>query len=226
MNEVILDVQGLVRRFRTEAEDLIVLSGLDLRIETSESVAIMGASGSGKSTFLTLVGGLDRPDSGVIRVKGRDIVHLDENALGEYRSRFVGFVFQFHYLIRDLSAQENVAIPAMMAGVSKKAAMKKAAGLLEELGLGERLDHVPAKLSGGERQRTAIARALVNQPELVLADEPTGNLDAANAAVVGELLFSLPRRFGTTLLVATHDESIAARADNRLRLAGGRLDLP
>ncbi|HUX40923.1 MAG TPA: ABC transporter ATP-binding protein [Rectinemataceae bacterium] len=224
MSEPILQVEGLVRRFLTEAEDLVVLAALDLRIETSESVAIMGASGSGKSTFLTLVGGLDRPDAGAIRIKGRDIVHLNEKALGEYRSRFVGFVFQFHYLIRDLSAQENVAIPAMMAGVPKKTAMKKAAELLGDLGLGERLDHVPAKLSGGERQRTAIARALVNQPELVLADEPTGNLDAANAAAVGDLLFSLPERFGTTLLVATHDESIASRADRRFRLVGGRLD--
>ena len=224
MSEVILDVQGLVRRFRTEVEDLVVLDGLDLRIETSESVAIMGTSGSGKSTFLTLVGGLDRPDSGAIRIRERDIVHLNEKALGEYRSRFVGFVFQFHYLIRDLSALENVAIPAMMAGVSKRVAMKKAAELLGELGLEDRLDHVPAKLSGGERQRTAIARALINQPELVLADEPTGNLDAANARAVGDLLFSLPARFGTTIIVATHDASIAERADRRCRLIGGRLD--
>ncbi|MDA8410335.1 MAG: ABC transporter ATP-binding protein [Treponema sp.] len=224
MSEEILDIEGLVRRFSTEAEDLVILDGLNLRVDAGQSLAIMGASGSGKSTFLTLVGGLDRPDAGHIRVENKDIVNFDERALGDYRSRFVGFVFQFHYLIRDLSASENVALPAMMAGESRKSAMNRAAELLGELGLGDRLNHVPSKLSGGERQRTAIARALINKPRLVLADEPTGNLDAANAGVVGGLLFSLPKSFGTTLIIATHDGSIAAQADRTCRLVGGKLE--
>ncbi len=225
MSEALLDIVDLVRRFSTEAEDLVVLDHLGLSVWRGESLAIMGASGSGKSTLLSLVGGLDKADGGSIRVEGSDITDLDETALGDYRSRYVGFVFQFHYLIRDLSAQENVALPAMMRGMGKKAALKRAAELLGELGLGERLGHVPSKLSGGERQRAAIARALVNEPPLVLADEPTGNLDAHNAAAVGELLFDLPSRFGTTLIVATHDPSIAARAGRSLNLSLGRLEL-
>ncbi|HUX36707.1 MAG TPA: ABC transporter ATP-binding protein [Rectinemataceae bacterium] len=224
MNEALLAIVDLVRRFSTEAEDLIVLDHLGFSVGRGESVAIMGASGSGKSTLLSLIGGLDKADGGSILVEGADIVGFDESALGDYRSRFVGFVFQFHYLIRDLSAQENVALPAMMRGEGKKPALKKAAELLGELGLGERLGHVPSKLSGGERQRAAIARALVNEPPLVLADEPTGNLDAANASAVGELLFDLPARFGTTLIVATHDASIAGRAGRSLRLSQGRLE--
>ena len=225
MNEPILLIEGLVRRFQTEAEDLVVIDNLDLSLDPGESVAVMGASGSGKSTLLTLIGGLDHADGGHIYAGGEDIVGLDEKALGAYRAKFVGFVFQFHYLIRDLSAQENVALPSMMTGTAKKIAMKRAAELLGELGLGARLAHVPAKLSGGERQRTAIARALINEPSIVLADEPTGNLDAANANAVGELLYNLPGSFGTTLLVATHDESIALRANRKLRLVGGKLAL-
>jgi len=224
MNESILEIEELVRRYRTEAEDLVVLDRLGFTVGKGESVAIMGASGSGKSTLLSLIGGLDRPDSGAIRVAGRDIAALEEGQLGDYRSRFVGFVFQFHYLLRDLSALENVALPAMMRGAPRKTAMRRAEELLGELGLGDRLSHVPSKLSGGERQRAAIARALVNDPPLVLADEPTGNLDAANAGTVGNILFELPVRFGTTLVVATHDASIAGRADRKLLLSGGRLE--
>lgn len=223
MSDAILSICDLVRHFRTDAEDLLVIDHLDLEVRPAESVAIMGASGSGKSTLLSLIGGLDRPDSGSIIVGGTDIAGLEEPGLGAYRSTQVGFVFQFHYLIRDLDTRENVALPAMMRGIGRKKAQKRAEELLGELGLADRLDHVPSKLSGGERQRAAIARALINEPPLVLADEPTGNLDAANAEAVGDLLFDLPRRFGTTLLVATHDQGLASRATRILRLDRGRL---
>ncbi|MFZ4616199.1 MAG: ABC transporter ATP-binding protein [Rectinemataceae bacterium] len=223
MNDQLLSVRGLSKNFRTEAEDLAVLVGLDLEVAHRESLAIMGASGSGKSTLLSILGGLDRADSGEIRAGSWQVEGLGERDLSAYRSGFVGFVFQFHYLIRDFSAVENVALPAMMRGEPRVPSLKKAAAILGELGLGDRLHHIPAKLSGGERQRTAIARALINSPQLVLADEPTGNLDAVNGEAVRELLFGLPGRFGTTVIVATHDAGLATRADRRLLMSGGKL---
>jgi lipoprotein-releasing system ATP-binding protein len=223
MNDQLLSVRGLSKHFRTEAEDLAVLVGLDLEVAARESLAIMGASGSGKSTLLSILGGLDRADSGEIRAGSWQVEGLGERELSAYRSGFVGFVFQFHYLIRDFSAVENVALPAMMRGEPRVPSLKKATAILGELGLGDRLHHIPAKLSGGERQRTAIARALINSPQLVLADEPTGNLDAVNGEAVRELLFGLPRRFGTTIIVATHDAGLATRADRRLLMSGGKL---
>lgn len=223
MNEQLLFVRGLSKHFRTEAEDLAVLVGLDLEVARMESLAIMGASGSGKSTLLSILGGLDKADSGEIHAGSWQVEGLGERELSAYRSAFVGFVFQFHYLIRDFSAVENVALPAMMRGEARAPALKRAAAILGELGLGDRLHHIPAKLSGGERQRTAVARALINSPRLVLADEPTGNLDADNGEAVRELLFGLPGRFGTTVIVATHDAGLASRADRRLLMRGGRL---
>jgi len=224
--EALVEIRGLCRHFRTEAEDLVILSDLDLRLERGGSLAIMGASGSGKSTLLSLVGGLDRPDGGYLRAGDRLLHELDEGGLAEYRGGFVGFVFQFHFLIKDLSALENVALPAMMRGEGRGTAFARARELLVELGLGSRLDHLPSKLSGGERQRAAIARALVNSPPLLLADEPTGNLDAANAQAVRELLLSLPARYGTTLLVVTHDPVFASAAGACLVLEEGRLRTP
>jgi lipoprotein-releasing system ATP-binding protein len=223
VSELLLEIRGLSKHFKTEAEDLAVLEDLDLLVTGGESVAISGASGSGKSTLLSLIGGLDRASGGMLRA-GPWLLHdLEERRLAEYRASFIGFVFQFHYLIRDFTALENVALPAMMRGLPKAAAMRAAEELLGGLGLEARLHHLPAKLSGGERQRTAIARALINRPALLIADEPTGNLDAVNARAVSELLYSLPARFQTTLVIATHDPDLAAGASTRYHLADGNL---
>jgi lipoprotein-releasing system ATP-binding protein len=224
MSELLVEAVGVCRHFPTEAEDICVLRDLELRISMRDLIVITGASGSGKSTLLSILGGLDRFDSGTIRAGEWRLESLGERRLAEYRADFIGFVFQFHYLLRDFSAQENVALPCMMRGLSRKAAMGKAALLLSDLGLGSRLGHVPAQLSGGERQRTAIARALINSPPLVLADEPTGNLDSTNARSVRDLLFSLPQRFGTTVLVATHDVFLAAAAPTKYHLSEGKLE--
>lgn len=223
MSEEIVFCAGLGKTYQSEAESLVVLKNLDLRIEAGERVAIMGASGCGKSTLLSLLGGLDRAGEGELRVCGWDLASVPERSLSAFRASAVGFVFQFHFLLKDFTALENVALPAYVRGESRKSAYDRAASLLRDMGLGDRLDHVPSKLSGGERQRAAIARALINNPRLVLADEPTGNLDAANAEAVRDLLYKLPALYGTTLILATHDSSLAAGADRRLLLAGGRL---
>jgi lipoprotein-releasing system ATP-binding protein len=223
MNEPLLRCWGLRKSYPSEAEDLEVLRGLDLDLEAGTSLAILGASGSGKSTLLSIIGGLDRPSGGELRVGGLDLGAGSSAGLDQYRASFIGFVFQFHYLLKDFSALENVALPAWMGGASRKEAFDRAASLLADMGLADRLDHVPSQLSGGERQRAAIARALVNRPALVLADEPTGNLDAGNAASVAELLFGLKERYGSSLVIATHDPGLAAGADRRLRLRDGVL---
>jgi len=211
------------KTFASAAEELRVLDGLDLRVETGSTVAITGASGCGKSTLLSILGGLDRATGGRVRVGAWRLESIPERELTEFRGKTVGFVFQFHYLLKDFTALENVALPAYMRGERKKAAYERAAVLLADMGLGERLDHVPSKLSGGERQRAAIARALINEPGLVLADEPTGNLDAASARSVKELLFGLSGRYGTTLVLATHDPVLASEADIRYELSAGKL---
>ncbi len=223
MSEPIVSACALRKAFVSQAENLEVLRGIDLVVEPKARVAITGASGSGKSTLLSILGGLDRPSAGSLQVGPYDLVALPERHLAEYRSAFVGFVFQFHYLLKDFSALENVALPAYMRTGDRRSAFERARALLEEVGLGERLDHVPAQLSGGERQRAAIARALVNAPSLVLADEPTGNLDAVAARSVRELLFGLSARHGTTLIVVTHDPALAQAADIRYELSLGLL---
>lgn len=223
MNEPLIEAAGLRKVYATEAEDLEVLKDVELRIEKGSTVAITGASGSGKSTLLSILGGLDRPSAGSLRVGPYLLHELSERELGEYRGAFIGFVFQFHYLLKDFSALENVALPAYMRGEPRKQAYERAAALLSDMGLGGRLEHYPSQLSGGERQRAAIARALINQPSLVLADEPTGNLDAANAQAVQELLFGLPERYGTTLVLVTHDQTMAAAAEYRYELGFGRV---
>jgi lipoprotein-releasing system ATP-binding protein len=223
MNEPLVECGGLEKTFASAAEELRVLDGLDLRIEAGSRVAITGASGCGKSTLLSILGGLDKATGGSIRVGEWKLDSIAERELTAYRARAVGFVFQFHYLLKDFTALENVALPAYMRGEKKKAAEERAAALLSDMGLGERLDHVPSKLSGGERQRAAIARALINSPPLVLADEPTGNLDAASSRTVRELLFGLSGRYGTTLVLVTHDAALSAEADLRYELSGGRL---
>jgi lipoprotein-releasing system ATP-binding protein len=223
MSDPVIACSALEKTFASDAEDLRVLRGLDLEVASGERVAIMGASGCGKSTLLSILGGLDRPSSGSVRVCGWDLSSVPERGLSEFRASAVGFVFQFHFLLKDFTALENVALPAYMRGESRKSAGERAAALLRDMGLGDRLNHVPAKLSGGERQRAAIARALINGPGLVLADEPTGNLDSASAGSVRELLFGLSAAYGTTLVLATHDPVLAAGADRRLALADGEL---
>jgi lipoprotein-releasing system ATP-binding protein len=223
MSEALVECRGLGKTFASAAEELRVLEDLDLSIEAASRVAITGASGCGKSTLLSILGGLDRATGGSIRVGEWRLDTIAERELTEYRASAVGFVFQFHYLLKDFTALENVALPAYMRGEKRTAAFERARSLLCDMGLGERLDHIPSRLSGGERQRAAIARALINRPSLVLADEPTGNLDAASALAVREQLFSLSSRYGTTLVLVTHDSSLAAEADLRYELTGGRL---
>jgi lipoprotein-releasing system ATP-binding protein len=223
MNEPLVACRGLEKTFASAAEDLCVLRDLDLSIEAGSRVAITGASGCGKSTLLSILGGLDRVTGGFVRVGDWNLESIAERDLTEYRAKTVGFVFQFHYLLKDFTALENVALPAYMRGERRRDAFERAAALLTDMGLAERLDHLPSRLSGGERQRAAIARALINRPSLVLADEPTGNLDSSSAGSVRELLFGLSGRYGTTLVLVTHDVSLAAEADLRYELSGGRL---
>ena len=219
----VLEAEGLVREFREGASTLRVLDGLSMRIERGESVAIVGASGSGKTTLLQILGGLDRPTAGTVRIDGRDIHALDETARCALRNRTLGFIYQFHHLLPEFSALENVAMPLLIRRLSVRDAMAEATRLLERVGLGARLHHRPGQLSGGERQRAAVARALVTKPQVVLADEPTGNLDGANAAQVFELMLELNRESGTALVIVTHAPELAARMQQVYRLDGGQL---
>jgi lipoprotein-releasing system ATP-binding protein len=223
MSEPLLSVRCLRRSFAAGGEILEVLRGIDLEVAGPASIAVTGESGSGKSTLLSLVGGLDRPTAGTVTVGGREITSLDETALSLYRSREVGFIFQFHFLLSDFTALENLVIPAMLAPGGAAAARERARGLLADVGLAARAGAYPLELSGGERQRVAVARALMNRPRLILADEPTGNLDERNAGIVEDLLFPLVAREGCVLLLATHDRALAARAERRYALAGGLL---
>lgn len=225
MSESAVECRGLGKTFSSAVEELRVLGDLELSVEPGSRVAITGASGCGKSTLLSILGGLDRATAGTIRVGEWNLESVLERDLTEYRAKAVGFVFQFHYLLKDFTALENVALPAYMRGEKRRDAFERAASLLSDMGLAERLDHIPSKLSGGERQRAAIARALINRPGLVLADEPTGNLDTASSRSVKELLFGLSGKYGTTLILVTHDSSLADEADLRYELAGGRLSL-
>lgn len=220
---VIVQIEGLEKNYVNQSETLRVLKGLSLTIKKGERVCITGESGNGKSTLLNILGGIDTASGGVVKAEGNELSALDEDALTEYRARFVGLVFQFHYLLKDFSALENVFLPAYMAGMHKSDAMKKAEKLLEDVGLSHRKNHLPSELSGGERQRVAVARSLVNDPSLVLADEPTGNLDPANAAMIGELLFQVAKNYGKTLLVVTHDMDLASRGETLYKLEDGVL---
>jgi lipoprotein-releasing system ATP-binding protein len=221
--KILVRAGGVVKTFLSGAETLHILKGVSLEVEEGSSVAVTGQSGSGKSTLLNIIGGLDRADSGSIQVAETEISGLSENGLSAYRRDRVGFVFQFHYLLKDFSALENVMLPAYMAGMRKKDALEKARLLLADVKLEDRLHHFPSQLSGGERQRVAVARALVNDPALVLADEPTGNLDPLNSAVAAELLYAGAEKWGKTLIVVTHDETVAARAMLRYTLESGVL---
>ena len=214
----VLECRGIARRF-TEGESVLeVLSGVDLKIGPAERVAIIGTSGSGKTTLLQILGGLDDPDDGEVFVGGEAMHGGSEKSRGELRNRYIGFVYQFHHLLPEFTAEENVAMPLLIRRMPKAEALAQARELLSRVGLGERLTHKPGQLSGGERQRAAVARALITKPKLVLADEPTGNLDAGNGEHVLQLMLELNQELNTSLVIVTHDHSIAERMDRVLVL--------
>jgi lipoprotein-releasing system ATP-binding protein len=223
MSDNVLEAREVHKNFRQGPEELHVLEGVQLAIGRAERVAIVGASGSGKTTLLQILGGLDRPSSGAVLVDGRDIHSLSENERGNLRNHALGFVYQFHHLLPEFSALENVAMPLLVRRAPVSAAKSAARALLERVGLGARLQHRPHQLSGGERQRAAVARALVTGPRIVLADEPTGNLDGGNAESVFALMLELNRERGTSLVVVTHDLKLASRMESVYELERGRL---
>ena len=219
----VLSARGIFKSFPSADLTLEVLMGIDLDLEAGKVVAVVGASGTGKSTLLHILGALDRPDAGGVVLEGRDLGSLPSESLAQVRNRQVGFIFQFHYLLPDFTALENVALPALIAGSTREEAFERADALLEAVGLRARSHHRPGRLSGGEQQRVAVARALVNRPRIVLADEPSGNLDRASSERLHELLWEMGPVEGQALLVVTHDPELAARAGRVLELRDGRL---
>lgn len=223
MNNAILHMSHVEKSYQSGSDVIKVLKDVNLTVHSGESIAIMGTSGCGKSTLLNLIGGLDKLDGGIINSCGYPVNTLDEKNLSTYRSEVIGFVFQFHYLLKDFTAIENVMLPMVMQGARHKQAHEAAAEALEQVGLGNRAKHYPSQLSGGERQRAALARALINKPKLILADEPTGNLDEENKEKIAELIFSLLIESGKALLLVTHAKNLADRASKSYLLKEGLL---
>jgi lipoprotein-releasing system ATP-binding protein len=219
----LIDIQGLSKDFQSGDETLHILRGVDLQVGKGEMLAIVGASGVGKSTFLHIVGGLERPTSGTVRFGETDVYSMTTDQIARFRNERVGFVFQFHHLLPEFSALENVMMPGLIRNLPRDQATALAASLLGEVGLGARLHHRPGELSGGEQQRVAVARSLVLGPDVILADEPTGNLDTHTGEAVHDLLKSLNREKGTTFIIVTHNDKLALRADRVFRMADGQL---
>ena len=214
-----IHVENIVKRFG----DLEVLHGLSFSVERGEIVSIVGASGAGKSTLLQIIGTLMLPDAGSVTINGRDVAGMSDNELSEFRNRHVGFVFQSHHLLEEFSAVENVMMPMLIAGVKRAEAQRRATELLELVQMSHRLEHRPSALSGGEQQRVAIARALANNPSVVLADEPTGNLDTATRDEIQRLFFDLRERTNQTFIIVTHDEALAEKSDRKIIMSDGRI---
>lgn len=219
----VLDARRIAKVYKQGHQRVEVLNSLDMLVEAGEQVAIIGASGCGKSTLLHVLAGLDTPDRGDVYINGHDVYSLSASARGRLRNQMLGFVYQFHHLLPEFSAVENVAMPLLIGRMSQMSARRSAESLLRKVGLGDRLTHKPSELSGGERQRAAFARALINNPALVLADEPTGNLDEGTAAHVYDLMLELNREFATAFLIVTHDSRLAARMQKVYRISGGEL---
>jgi lipoprotein-releasing system ATP-binding protein len=216
---IMIEIRDITKSY----DGLQVLRGISLDVKESEIMAITGPSGAGKTTLLQIMGSLDSPDGGSVLYDGTDIFRLGDKRLSHFRNLNIGFVFQFHQLLPEFSLQENVALPALIAGVSRRKAMDRASELIEYLGIGSRMSHRPAELSGGERQRAAVARALVNSPRVVLADEPSGSLDSANRAELHKLFFDLRRDYGQTFVIVTHDETLASDADRIVHMRDGAI---
>lgn len=223
MSDPVLRAVGLKRSFSSGDSTLEVLKGASLEVARGEIVALMGPSGSGKSTLLYCLGGLDRPDAGDVQIAGEDLWALSDTALARLRNQQIGFVFQFHHLLPDFTALENVMLPGLIAGATPAQAERSARAMLDAVGLAERESHAPAQLSGGEQQRVAMARALVNEPAVVFADEPSGNLDTVTSASIHEVLLRLRRERGATFVIATHDRALAEIADRILEMSDGAL---
>lgn len=217
-----VDIRKVFTLGNNSEDGLEVLKGIDLYVREGEILAIIGASGAGKSTLLHILGALDRPTSGEVRFEGKNVFSMNEKDLARFRNRNIGFVFQFHHLLPEFTALENVAIPAMIEGKRFEIVKEKAAILLKDVGLGDRLGHKPSELSGGEQQRVAVARALMNQPKVILADEPTGNLDTANGQMLHDLLWNLSKSRRQALVIVTHNTALASRADRVIQIVDGR----
>ncbi|MCI5605872.1 MAG: ABC transporter ATP-binding protein [Treponema sp.] len=224
MMSSIVSIKNLEKTYITDSEQLNILHNLNLEVEEGSKIVIVGESGSGKSTLLNILGGIDSVTSGTVMAGKWNVGKLKEDELAEYRSSFLGLIFQFHYLLKDFTALENVYMPAYIAGVPKKEAINRAEQLLNDVGVYERRNHLPSQLSGGERQRVATARALINDPTLILADEPTGNLDPANASMIGDLLFSMVEKYKKTLFMVTHDLSLASKGGICYKIFEGHLE--
>lgn len=223
MKNKIVEIKDLEKTYVSKGESLTVLKDLTFDIEEGVKTAIVGQSGNGKSTLLNIISGIDTATSGTVKVGDYVLGKMSEKELCDYRSSFIGLVFQFHYLLKDFTALENIFLPAYMAGMNKKEALEKAEKLLMDVGLYERKNHLPSELSGGERQRVAVARSLINDPKLILADEPTGNLDPQNAAMISDLLYSVSDKYNKSLVIVTHDIQVAEKADVIYRLQDKKL---